>query len=862
MAAALVMALVAIVMPLLSTASFAAIPARDGGTLSASAQVPGGTAPLASAAVFAAVPGAPLPPSTQFDITGFLQEAKLGGPGTGTGTGAHQGGSLKVDGHTIIIPSETIVILPANALTWQELFAQSPAPYTGVATGMALADAPAPMSTYEVHAVGNRVGDTYIAGLVDISQQALNSGAGYINFIDYTAGELRVGGVLGDATTGARVRINDPGGRFGRIMTPDQRFTVDPDNPTIASATGFPMCFPRTDPAGLNPDALCPQRNRPANLTAPGGFAMTVQMADPALLPNGGALDPRVQAPLEVGDYVTFAGTLVHDGASPTAGPWPAAGTAGTYISAHTIVDNTAIYTWPGTNPAYVSIETSLMGTGGLSIFGATEAAARSRFEGMATDASRAVHIYGVDFDPATGATRDRDWGMVLPDPGLPNGAVKGRWRIRPPCTATAGTITDKRCSPPPAGVYVPPPREMRAVIEGAWVPGQATAFANGIVAGQYHAPIQEYIFPENIPGNPIVENNFNVIDFLTRGGYTSSAGTQVCQLNPWPSNVIPPAAACGTSAPTAPVANAGAAQTVPAGTLVTLAGSANGTAPLTFSWAQAPLAGEPAVVLAGANTANPTFTAPAVVAATTLHFTLTVQNSVGSATASTTVTVNAVGAPTVNHVAPISVFSGANGSIAVSGTDPGGLKLTFTVTQAGAPALLNLRQTSATNASAVWSFTAPPLPLGQVIPSVINLTITAKNSAGAVSAQEFTTVTINPLPDIVGITIAEYRTTRQRLDITATSNIVSPNVVLKLNPYVCQVKAAPCVANAAGVWMYNPDPAAGGAGNTFTNTGGGLYTITLVTAPEPAIPPATPLTVTSNLNGASAPSALTRIRQ
>jgi len=28
----------------------------------------------------------------------------------------------------VIVPSETIVILPANALTWQEIFAQAPAP--------------------------------------------------------------------------------------------------------------------------------------------------------------------------------------------------------------------------------------------------------------------------------------------------------------------------------------------------------------------------------------------------------------------------------------------------------------------------------------------------------------------------------------------------------------------------------------------------------------------------------------------------------------------------------------------------------------------------------------------------------------
>ncbi|HEX3093900.1 MAG TPA: hypothetical protein VHW72_14805, partial [Candidatus Angelobacter sp.] len=61
----------------------------------------------------------PIAASTQFDITGFIQSASLGGPGAGS----HQGGSITVNGHVVTVPAETIVILPANALTWQELFA-------------------------------------------------------------------------------------------------------------------------------------------------------------------------------------------------------------------------------------------------------------------------------------------------------------------------------------------------------------------------------------------------------------------------------------------------------------------------------------------------------------------------------------------------------------------------------------------------------------------------------------------------------------------------------------------------------------------------------------------------------------------
>ena len=52
---------------------------------------------LAMASV--AVAQLPVPASSQFDITGFIQSATLGGPGTGPGTGAHQGGVITVNGH-------------------------------------------------------------------------------------------------------------------------------------------------------------------------------------------------------------------------------------------------------------------------------------------------------------------------------------------------------------------------------------------------------------------------------------------------------------------------------------------------------------------------------------------------------------------------------------------------------------------------------------------------------------------------------------------------------------------------------------------------------------------------------------------
>jgi hypothetical protein len=234
-----------------------------------------------------------------------------------------------------------------------------------------------------------------------------------------------------------------------------------------------------------------------------------------------------------------------------------------------------AIYTAPGTNPAYVSIEVGLIGTGGLTVVGAGEAAIRTKFEGMTTDYTRNIHLYGMDMNPADGSITERDWGTVAVDPGVAGGlgAVQGRWRFRPACLPFGSVATVRDCVYGPLGVFLPPTREVRAVIEGqqTQVPSPtAQTSANGIYYGQYHAPIGEYIFPENIPGTPIVPNNFEAIPFLACGGYTSAGGTIAGQLNPWPGAVAPTCA----GGLTAPVANAGANQTVASGALVTLAGT------------------------------------------------------------------------------------------------------------------------------------------------------------------------------------------------------------------------------------------------------------------------------------------------
>jgi hypothetical protein len=838
-------------------------------------------------------------PSTEFDITGFLQSATLDTPGD-----AHSGGTMLVNGHTIIVPRETIVILPAAASTWQELFANSPAPYTGVATGMALTDAPAPTTTYEVHVVGNRVvsggRDEYRAGLINISQQDLNSGQGYISFIDYSTGTIEVGGINPGTPdpTATRIRINDPAnasaldqngapgsGRYGRAFSPDVRFQVDQDNPTIMAETGFPMCIPRvtSDPTvnGNPDDPQCPQRNRPIvngadtsgispqpNTLVQGEFYTLFRMDSPANVDAGaGCLrvpcaDPRKQAPLEVGDYITFAGNLVTGGNS--------------YIAAHTITASVGIYTQLGVDPAYVSVDVSLIGTGGLTVFGAGEAAVRTRFEGMSTDESRGIHLYGIDINPLTGVATDRDWGTIGPDPGPPGGAVRGRWRFRPPCLVfgTVPTKPDKQCVMNQIGQFIPPTREVRAVIEGlqqfvpgtilpnpnSQVPGTASAktAANGIFYGQYHAPIEEYIFPENVPGTAVPENNFNTINFLAYGGYQSNSGVQAGVLSPWPSNVTPPPVVCA-----APTLN-GAPYTVVSGGSVTLSGSitAGATSPVTVAWtAGTGLFGTPtgnnlAAALTGANTTTPTFNASGL-AAGAYNVNLTVSNICGVQTVSSTVTVQGAPPPTINPIQSQNVTAG--NLVTITATSNSLPAPTWAWTQTGGPVNVpKVQAPSAATPSATSSIQFTPNTVG-----TYTFSVKATNANGTSSATTVTvTVTTAVLTNITFGGTLEYRIAKQRLVMTATST----------DPTVSTMVLLPYLTESGTVF----DPTTLGANLTVSLVTPGSFTITAVGAPKPACNlggtygtpcTQTPITVKSKnaagtIIGTSAPTAMQKIRQ
>ena len=502
-----------------------------------------------SAATAAQTVGSP------FEMTGFIQDATVDAP-----SDVFSAGWITLNNHRVRVPRNTIMQMPATALTWAEVFTLAPAPYGPAHTGLALNDLPKPLTTFEVTVQGTRVGDTYIAALLFLSQLSLQTHDGYVNYIDYTNGELRVGGTPGVATTGARVRINDAIGRFGRANSPDVRFTIDEDNPTIKTETAYPMCLPRVDPA-VQDDPLCPQGNRPlTSISTPAApryqtiFTMPArpaptgpEIANPATRPTP---DAWRMAPFEVGDHITFKGTLMNDGLSD-------------YFSVWGIDANVGIFTTAGSLPVYVSVDVLLEGLGpNTDVVLLQEGARRFRMEGFTTDTSRPVNVFAIDVNPCTGDGVNRFWATQEVDPGPPNGAVMGRWRFRPsaplfnlkgfpflPATREAVAYStpsgaELLASPTDPSVPVSCPTG----VCGFRVPTVQTL--NGLTAGQYTLPNFEFLLPENRGiGNPKVPGNYEAMQFLAQGsgpwfgggplGGTTSLGI-AGPLTPWPGTAVP----------------------------------------------------------------------------------------------------------------------------------------------------------------------------------------------------------------------------------------------------------------------------------------------------------------------------------
>ncbi|EGJ51785.1 PKD domain containing protein [Desulfocurvibacter africanus subsp. africanus str. Walvis Bay] len=191
-------------------------------------------------------------------------------------------------------------------------------------------------------------------------------------------------------------------------------------------------------------------------------------------------------------------------------------------------------------------------------------------------------------------------------------------------------------------------------------------------------------------------------------------------------------------STPKPPVANAGPDQNVAAGASVTLDGSAssdpNGDS-LTYSWTQT--GGTPAVTLTGANTKQPTFTAPSTSHGATLVFRLTVKD-ITLMTHTDTVTVNVSPAP-VSPVANAGPDQNAAAGVTVTlngsaSTDLNGDSLIYSWTQTGGTPTVTL--TGANTAQPY--FTAPSVMLNTVL--VFSLTVT---DPGGLSSTDTVAITV-----------------------------------------------------------------------------------------------------------------------
>jgi hypothetical protein len=453
--------------------------------------------------------------------------------------------------------------MPAATFNWSELFDGSVSSEPLTLRDAATAPSTLKYPSIEIAITGNIVGGEHIAGLILVSQQSLNQGQGYITGFDYAKGVIFVGSKAGGPAQ-ARLQINDPSGRFSKGQSPDGRFSVDDENPTIKASTGFPMCVPRFNPAVLE-DKLCSQKNRPAaaqgcrtflqaGVVSPAGweiappragqlFCSAFVMEDPQSLavtaPNSRRPDARQQAPFEVGDFITYSGTLIRDGSGINGGPT---------VSVHTIEANVGIFTQPGTLPVYLAIGEFGVGadTAATAINGAPqEAQDRIFLEASVTDVTAVVDIYLIDKDPVTGEERNR-W--ITPD-----SMTAG---ITPGTQPYGGGITTQLIGPQPGrarirankatpGILVSPTRYVRVVARQLCTPEnintkdasgkpclERAPAANGLFSGQYLAPTFEYIFPENVvAGDAVVPYNLWDLGFLVNG---EGPGTGPLMPKPW----------------------------------------------------------------------------------------------------------------------------------------------------------------------------------------------------------------------------------------------------------------------------------------------------------------------------------------
>ncbi|KAJ7058267.1 hypothetical protein C8F01DRAFT_1150226 [Mycena amicta] len=431
------------------------------------------------------------------------------------------GGSITVNGFDIVVPKNLLLTLPSITCAWSEMFDESGEPLLPLFQSEGV--------SWEATIFGNQVNGTRIAGLVFIVQQSIQLLQGFITAIDYDTGHFFI-----DNTEAV---LNDPLGRFGPVYQEYPLWTVDPDNPSIRSSTGFPLCIPRNDT-----DSECPLTNRP--IDANGLYLTSFTMPDPALIDNSttGGLDPRIMVPLVVGDYVTYSGSKV----------------PGNLIAIYSLEANLGIYTAPGTKPAYITCEAAQYA---IVVPDPTAEVDETRATSMSTDPSTTVQWFAIDIDPCTGDETERNLELVEPAGAAPIG--RSTFRLgktdASPVTRYVGFRNTNGVAPGP----------------------------RGIIAGQFIQPLFTYIFPELLAfGSPEPPNQFDLIPYLSLGNGPLEYGnylavplatpTVVGQLDPWPGFPVPPTTSCppiasGTGTSTSTTTSASSTPTGPVDIIIIL---------------------------------------------------------------------------------------------------------------------------------------------------------------------------------------------------------------------------------------------------------------------------------------------------
>jgi hypothetical protein len=255
-------------------------------------------------------------------------------------------------------------------------------------------------------------------------------------------------------------------------------------------------------------------------------------------------------------------------------------------------------------------------------------------------------------------------------------------------------------------------------------------------------------------------------------------------------------------------VANAGPDQIVQQGATVSLDGTGSTGAVSGWAWTQ--LSGPATVTLAGADTATPSFTAPA--SPGNYVFELTVTGTAGSSTDAVTITVSDVAAPVANAGPDQTVPQGTPVTLSGSGsTGASG----YSWTQISGP---NVALSGA--ATATPSFTFPVL-VGQSPILVFRLTVTGP---GGTDTDE---VQIAAVTDTLAVSRARFQTRQGQWTVVGTATVLAGNTVtIHLGPTLGGAVLGTATVDNLGDWSFRGTGASATTISIESSRGGQLLEV------------------------------------